>query len=316
MLSRVADSVYWMARYVERAENIARYIDVNLQLNLDLPDDSPQQWMSLVSTTGDHAEFSARFGQATRENVIEFLTFDRKNPNSIVCCLKAARENARSVREIISSEMWIQLNTFYLRLMAEDARQRALESPDEFFSAIRTDSHLFWGMAEGTMSHNEAWHFARLGGMLERADKATRILDVKYFMLSPDAAHVSTIDDIQWSAVLKSCSGFEMYRKRHGRIVPEHVVEFLLLDREFPRSVHFSISAADASLHAVTGTPAGSFNAKSEQQLGQMRAELAYAHVTDILRDGLHEFIDEVKACLNRVTEEIHAQFFAPPVAA
>ncbi len=314
MLSRVADSIYWMARQVERAESVARFIDVNLQLNIDMPEESPTQWESLIYTTGDHEEFFKRHKTANRETVIEFLTFDRQNTNSILSCVRFARENCRSVREIVSSEMWFQLNTFYLMLMASDARQRAMESPDEFFNAIRTASHLFNGLTYGTMSHGEAWHFARMGAMLERADKATRILDVKYYLLLPESTDVgSTIDDIQWSAVLKSCSGFEMYRKRHHRILPDRVVDFLLLDREFPRAVHHCVQKADESLHAITGTAAGSFRNPVEKQLGQLRAELAYAQVNEVLKDGLHEFLDALQTQLNLIGDGIFETFFSRP---
>src|SRR5262249_3263760 len=215
MLSRVADSIYWMSRYIERAENVARFVEVNLQLMLDLPVASTgEQWEALVTTTGDHAEFRSRYDTPSPQNVIQFLAFDADNPNAILSCLHAARENARMVREVITSTMWEQLNTFYL-LVREAARGRALESPHDFFSQVRMASHLFTGVTDATMSHNEAWHFCRLGRKLERADKTTRILDVKYFLLLPAATDVGTpVDDIQWAAVLRSASALAMYRKR------------------------------------------------------------------------------------------------------
>src|SRR6186997_204927 len=168
MLARVAESIYWMSRYVERAENVARFIEVNLNLMLDLPVGSEQQWQPLVATTGDAAEFAKRYGTATQRNVIQFLMFDPENGNSIRSCLRAARENARSVREIISSEMWEQLNEFYLMVHSE----RSLPEPEhllEAFRQIRLGCHLFQGITDATMTHNEAWHFLRLGRKLERA---------------------------------------------------------------------------------------------------------------------------------------------------
>jgi len=165
MLSRVADSLYWMSRYIERAENVARFIDVNLNLMLDLPAGATEQWAPLVITTGDDALFAEQYGKATRENVIQFLTFARENPNSIISCLRAARENARSVREIISSEMWEQVNTFYLMVTDLSAAVRVKEAPYEFFREIKMASHLFEGLANATMSHGEGWHFCRLGQM-------------------------------------------------------------------------------------------------------------------------------------------------------
>lgn len=313
MLSRVADSIFWMSRYIERAENVARFIDVNCHMILDLPVGSAEQWEPLIITSGDQERFAAGYGTAaTQENVIRFLAFDAGNPNSIVSCLRAARENARSVREIISSEMWEQVNTFYLMATAPGAARRAGEAPHEFFTEIKSASHLFTGLTETTMSHGEAWHFCRLGRLLERADKTTRLLDVKYFILLPRHTDVgSPFDDIQWSAVLRSASAFEMYRKRHGRIAPDRIVEFLLLDREFPRAVHSCLNIAEESLHATSGTPVGTFRNPAEQRLGQLRSELGYARVEDILEHGLHEFLDGLQVKLNAVGDAIFETFFA-----
>src|ERR1700736_3689781 len=269
MLARVDDSIYWMSRYVERAENVARFIEVNLNLMLDLPVGSAQQWQPLVDTTGDAAEFAKRYGTATQHDVIDFLTFDQENVNSIHSCLRAARENARSVREIISSEMWEQLNEFYLMLNSAAADAGSRTDPQDLFASVKQAGHLFTGVTDATMTHNEGWHFCRLGRILERADKTSRILDVKYFLLLPTAADVGTTsDDIQWAAVLRSASAFEMYRKCYSRISPDRVVEFLLLDGEFPRAIRYCVSRADRSLHAVTGTPIGTFACASEQRMG------------------------------------------------
>src|SRR5258706_5034499 len=168
MLARVADSIYWMSRYVERAENVARFIEVNLNLMLDLPVGSAQQWQPLVATTGDAAAFAKRYGTATQRNVIQFLTFDQENVNSIRSCLRTARENARSVREVISSEMWEQVNEFYLMITSDAARSGSLADPHELFAAVKTSSQLFAAVADATMSHNDGWHFCRLGRELER----------------------------------------------------------------------------------------------------------------------------------------------------
>ena len=313
MLSRVADSIYWMSRYVERAENVARFVGVNLQLMLDSPSGQDQQWAPLVATTGDHDNFEKRYRAATQENVIRFLAFDPENPNSILSCLCAARENARSVREIISSEMWLQLNKFYL--MVNDAANsgNGKASPYEFFNDVKDASHLFNGVTESTMTHGEAWHFGpMLGRMLERADKTSRILDVKYFILLRSVEDIGTpFDDIQWAAVLRSASAFEMYRKRHGRISPKRVVEFLLLDREFPRAVQFCLLAARESLHAISGTPPGTFRHTPERLLGQLCSDLSYASVDEVVNQGLHEYLDELQTKMNQVGAGIHETFFA-----
>ncbi len=312
MLSRVADSVYWMSRYVERAENVARFVDVNFQLMLDAPAGRDQQWEPLVATTGDHAEFIKRRGTATEENVIKFLTFDSENPNSILSCLRAARENGRSVREIISSEMWLQLNRFYLIVKSAAESPGGLENPQEFFEAVRQASRLFTGITDATMTHGEAWHFSRLGRMLERADKTSRILDVKYFLLLRSADEVGTpFDAIQWAALLRSASAFEMYRKRHGRISPEGVADFLMLDREFPRAIQFCLVEARDSLHAISGTPLGTFRHPPEKLLGQLCSDLSFTTVDEIVKQGLHEYVDDLQTKMNQVSDGIFETFFA-----
>jgi uncharacterized alpha-E superfamily protein len=317
MLSRVADSIYWMSRYIERAENVARFIDVNLHLMLDVPVGAAEQWEPLVQTTGDVKMFEERYGKPTKENVVAFLTFDPDNPNSIVSCLRVARENARTVREIISSEMWEQANKFYLMVREAANDDRVTEEPHAFFTEIKMASHLFVGITDVTMSHGEGWHFGRVGRLLERADKTSRILDVKYFILLPSVTDVgSPFDDIQWAAVLKSASAFEMYRKRFGRLTPDRVADFLILDREFPRAMHYCVVKAEESLHAISGAALGTFQNVAEQRLGRVRSELGYAQIQEIISGGLHEFLDAFQAKLNRVGDAIHETFFAlRPVA-
>ena len=311
MLSRVAEAVYWMNRYIERAENVARFIDVNLQLTLDAAADGAQ-WQPLVDTTGDRLLFAERYETATREHVVEFLTFDTENPNSILSCLNQAHDNARSVREVISSEMWEQLHRFYLMLRQAVRQRQVMQAPHALFAEIKSASQLFMGVTDATMSHGEGWHFGRLGQLLERADKTSRMLDVKYFLLLPSVDAVgSPIDDIQWAAVLKSASAFEMYRKRFGRIAPDRVAEFLVLDREFPRAMQHCVMNAEDSLHAVTGSSTGTFSNPAEQRLGRVRAELSYSPIQEIMTSGLHEFLDTFQLKLNQVDNAIDETFFA-----
>jgi uncharacterized alpha-E superfamily protein len=300
-----------MGRYIERAENVARFLDVNHNLMLDLPHDYADQWQPIVDTTGDRDLFQERYGAATRENVVRFLAFDPEYANSIYSCVLAARENARSVRDTISSEMWQQINSLYLMITAESRNLAPADLPG-FCDQVRMGCHLIHGILHVTMSHNDAWQFIRLGCQLERADKTTRLLDVKYFILLPSLSDVGTpYDDVQWTAVLKSVSGFEMYRKRYGRISPERIAEFLLLDREFPRALRFCISLADRSLHLVTGTPVGTYSCPSEQRIGLLRSELDFANVESVLAGGLHEFCDAVQTKMNTVDEYIGSDFFA-----
>ena len=311
MLSRVAESLFWMSRYVERAENVARFVDVNLNLMLEVTS-AKQQWLPLVATTGDHEMFEKKYGQPTQESVIRFLTLDEENPNSILSCLRAARENARSTREITSSEMWEQLNTFYLFVAETAARADSIADLHSFFARIKDGSHTFCGITDATMTHGEAWHFMRMGRMIERADKTSRILDVKYFILLRSAHEVgSPIDEIQWAAVLRSASAFEMYRKRHGRISPKNIVQFLMLDNEFPRAFRFCLNRARNSLHAISGTPLGQGYSEPERLLERLCADLGHIGVEEIIAGGIHEFIDNLQVNLNEVGTGIYETFLA-----
>ena len=314
MLSRVADSLYWLARYMERVENIARFVDVNLHLTLDLPGGVVAQWDPLVTITGDHESFSERYGAATEENVIQFLTFDPDYANSIYCCVRDARENARSIREVISSEMWEQVNQFHLFLKDSAGRSMAGDEPHEFFTEVKEYCQLFLGLTETTMSHGEGWHFARLGRVIERADKTSRLLDVKYFILLPRVEYVGTpYDNIQWMAVLKSASAFEMYRKKYQRINPHHVAEFLIFDLEFPRAMRYCLVKAEESLHAITGNPWGTANNAAERSLGRLRAELDYSNIKEVIDSGMHGYLDSFQAKLNSVGGAVFETFFALP---
>jgi len=315
MLSRVADSIFWMSRYIERAENVARFIDVNLQLAMDVGVEGVRavdQWAPLVVTTGDDELFRELYGEPDRQKAIEFLTFDQRNPNSILSCLRLARENARTVREMISSSMWEELNKYFLMVRSAKSNPNIWDSAYEFFNEVKLASHLLEGITVATMSHGEAWHFARMGRLLERADKTSRILDVKYYVLLPAVSEVGTpLDTVQWSALLESASALEMYRKRFGRILPVQVADFLILDREFPRAIHFCLLKAEESLLSITGGQRGHFRTVPEKRLGRLRSQLDYTQIGEIIEQGLHEFIDTFQVQLNEAGEAIQETFFA-----
>lgn len=312
MLSRVADSIYWMARYVERAENLARYIDVTMNMQLDQTVFSESGWEPLVLTTGDVEYFEEHYPGPEAEHVIQFLAFDREYPNSIIASLQRARENARTVREAISSEAWEQLNTFYHFVKSAAATAKTPDQLADFFQSVKDHSHLFNGIVDATMTRNKGWHFANMGRLLERADKTSRLLDVKYFLLLPTIQDVgTTIDDLQWSSLLRSVSGFEMYRKRYHAITVHRVVEFLILDDQFPRAIRFCIDNADISLHQISGSPVGTFRNAAEQQMGRLKSKLAFMDVDSIINGGMHEFIDGFQDDANSVSAAIHDTFFA-----
>jgi uncharacterized alpha-E superfamily protein len=312
MLSRAADAVYWTSRYIERAENIARIIDINHQLTIDPAGNATEQWEPIVSISGDRSRFYERYTEPSRANVIHFFTFDGENPNSILSCLRAARENARTVREIISSEMWEQINRSYLMVMDAQRREATTDSPWYFFQDIRLAGRLFEGVTAATLSHGEAYHFIGLGRMLERADKITRLLDLKYFVLLPSLGDIGTaFDDSQWMVILRSANAFEMYRKRYGRVSPTQIVEFLLLDRKFPRSLHFCALKALESLRAITGSSPGTFTNRAEQRLGILASELDYKGVDEVFETGLHQYLDGMQSRLNEIGDNIFEAFFA-----
>lgn len=311
MLSREAESVYWMNRYIERAENIARLLDVNLRLQLDSAAPADQQWQPLVLIMADRAEFEARYTGYSRENVFRFLAFDASYGNSMLTCLRAARENARSIREVISSEMWEQVNMFYLMVSEAAQSDDVMNTPGTFLAQVRMASHQFLGVTEATMPHGEAWQFARLGTLIERADKTTRILDVKYFILMPDEQDIgTTADQVQWAAVLRSASAWEAYLKHSHEIEPVRVAEFLLLNREFPRSVQHCLSAADYALHAISLTPQGAFTNDAERHLGLLRSELSFADIQEIVAEGLHQYLDGVQARINTMADAVRLRYF------
>jgi uncharacterized alpha-E superfamily protein len=313
MLSRVADAVFWMSRYIERAENVARFIDVNQAISLGGRIGSADQWAPLIYASGDQETFQKLYGEISRRNVLRFLIFDRQNPNSILSCVAGARENARTIRDILSTAMWEAVNRFYLRVReAIPDERRVLDQPHDLLERVKRSSHQVIGVTEATFSNGEAWHFGSVGRFLERADKTSRILDVKYFTLLPDALQVgSTLDIVQWSALLESTSALHMYRKKFGRIAPTSVVEFLILDRHFPRSMRFCLSETEQCLHSITGTPSGMFSNRAEQLLGLLNSRLNYTGVKDIVAGGLHEFIDEAQGRINEIGNEISREFFA-----
>ncbi|MBE9032232.1 alpha-E domain-containing protein [filamentous cyanobacterium LEGE 11480] len=318
MLSRVAESIYWMNRYIERAENIARFIEVNLNLLLDAPEGLDQQWEPIIATTGDREWFAEHYGEATEENVMYFLSFDKKYRSSILSCVTSARENARSIREIISSEMWEELNTFYF--MVKDAAARGTEVDwATFFAEVKQASHLFDGLTHATMSHNEAWNFGRLGRYIERADKITRILDVKYFLLLPSPGYVgSALDELQWTALLRSASAYEMYRKSHRqhRLDPQAIAGFLLLDRQFPRSAYFCIQEAERSLYDIMGNTVGAWTNPAERNFSKLRTDLNYVVIEEVIEDGLHEFLARLQQRIDQLDDLIFATFFELEAAA
>ena len=321
MLSRVAESVYWMNRQIERAENVARSVETALDLALEGTISHGRLWNALVCAFGDEADFWERHAAADQASVISFLAFDPANANSIASCLHAARENARTVRDMISSPMWEEINKVHLYVQSAAQRYGGWLHPREFLDELKRSSQLITGVADATMSHGEGWHFGRLGRLVERADKTSRVLDVEhYFQPAAFAAKNGVVagelpgaDAVQWSAVLESASALEMYRKQYGAVSRRNVAEFLVFDRFFPRAMHFCLIKAEESLLAITGGSKGAYTNPAEQQLGRLRAKLDYGAIDEVLAGagGLHGFVDGFQQRLNRASEAIHDTFFA-----
>lgn len=311
MLSREADACFWIGRYVERAEATARMLDVHYHAALEgVP--GMLEWESVLAIADCSAAFHARHRQISDRNIISFFVFDTDNPGSILSSLTYARENARSIRDMVASEIWECLNQAYLDLKEWDIDRALAGTPHALFTKIKNDAHLFHGITYRTQLLNETRDWLRVGTFLERADQTTRLLDVKYHDLLPatragkpeiGGLGVGGPADIHgWIAILRSVSAFEMYRKTHrDGIHPAGVVDFLILNPIFPASVRYSIGQAEEALRRVSGTSATSpATCEPERLIGRLRGELNYAQAEEIILAGLHEYLQSVQ---KRVSE-------------
>ena len=321
MLSRVANSLYWMSRYIERSENVARLLDVNLQLMLDFADFNDDQlrehWLPILCSAGDEETFFKLYKNVDSESVTEFLTFREENPNSILSCLFTARENARQVRDQISLEMFEALNECYLFLKSKNAREVWRSGAHEFFEQIKKYSHLFQGLTDSTFTRNEGYEFINLGKFLERADKTTRILDIKYHILLPSIADVGgAVDAAQWQAILRSTSALEAYRKFHVEdILPSKVAEFLIFSTTFPRSIRYCMQCLDTELHRLSGNERREYRNPEERAFGKLLADLNFITIEDIQKNGLHEFLKSVQTTLDHLDDHVYQEYmYHPPV--
>lgn len=312
MLGRVANTIYWMNRYLERAENYARFMDVNFNLSLELSPNEEQQWKPLVVITGDWPLYESLHEKVEKTKVIHFMAFEAENPNSIYNCIVNARENARAIRTEITKEVWEQINALYY-LVKETSKQKRFNNGDvrHFFHAIKNGCQLLYGMYDATISRNEGWDFAKLGQLLERADKTSRVLDVKYHLLLGSAKQVgSSLDLIQWTALLKSVSAYDMYRKKYGKLTSSTIAEFLILDTDFPRSILNCLIRAELSIVRLSGSSFGYSNT-AQKQLGFLKAQLEYTDINDIIEKGMHEYLDDIQGKLNDISTAIYDAFFS-----
>lgn len=300
-----------MNRYLERAENYARFMDVNYNLSLELPPNEEEQWKPLVVITGDWPMYESLHEKAEKDKVIYFMAFEEENPNSIYNCIVNARENARAVRTEITKEVWEQINAlYYLVKNGSEKKKRSDADLRQFFTEIKNGCQLLYGMYDATISRNEGWNFAKLGQFLERADKTSRVLDAKYYLLLNSPNRVgSTLDLIQWAALLKSVSAYDMYRKKYGKLTSSSIAEFLILDRDFPRSILNCLIRAEQSLITLSGSSFG-FNNTAQKQLGALKSQLEYTDIDDIIIQGIHEYLDGIQLKLNGISSAIYEAFF------
>lgn len=311
MLSREADAMFWMGRYIERAEATARIVDVQYHSELEgaFPlfqgggVDANGLWGPILAISGDAERFAKFYtdGQLER-SVLDFFAFAPSNPNSIVNCVKKGRDNARGVREMISSEMYESLNMFYLEVTKWDVDKTLDSSPHGFFSQVKNSAHLFQGITQRTMPTDEPRAFLECGMYLERAEKTARILDVKYHILEQPHDVSGPLDQHQWTAVLKSVGAFEAFRKAHRfGITPDKVVSFLVLNPTFPASICHAVMNAQRALHRIRSTEDELPANRAERLIGRLRADLSYLTTEEILAMDLHEFLDQVQIRCNEI---------------
>ena len=316
MLSRTADHLFWMARYTERAENTARMLDVNVQTSM-LPqsaENAEHGWRAMLGISELQSAFDHQYGILTKKDVLDFMVRDPMNPSSIASCLKEARENARAVRGTLTTEVWETQNATWLEVQEKLASGMLEQDPGQFFEWVKFRSHLSRGVTLGTMLKDEAVHFIRLGTFLERADNTARILDVKFHSINEvERNHqVMQRDFYYWGALLRSVSGFEIYRKVYRDVItPERVAELLMLRGDMPRSLLACMDEVVANLAEVRND----VSADTERLAGKLHAELKFAKIEDILAAGLHdtltEFLERIFELGNRISRD-----FLVPLAA
>ncbi len=312
MLSRTADNLYWMNRYVERAENMARILDVSHRMH-QLPHSGGDgiEWEPALIISGQRPSYVERYDEVTPGNVIAFMALDPANPSSIYSTLHAARENARAERFVLPTEMFESLNQTWLEMQSLTYSRLVEWGFREFFEWVKERSHQFRGTTVGTMLHTNAFHFTRLGTFIERADNTARLLDVKYHVLMPDEDKLDeAVDYYQWGAVLRAMSAIKAYRMTYrDTIKPRQVVELLVLREEFPRSLHHCYKVVSDLLEEMAG------GHECTRLAGEMYSRMHYGRVQDITRRGLHRFLTEFINRNAAISMEMARTFYLVPEA-
>ncbi|HWK48113.1 MAG TPA: alpha-E domain-containing protein [Stellaceae bacterium] len=313
LLARYAEAIFWLARFMERAENLARILDVNETFSRDSR--GGQNWLSIVQLNADEKRFFEKHPLATAEAVLRFYVIDMENPTSIAASIRNARENARTLRPLISTEMWTQINVFYNRLRGLTPTDLASGGLTKLFASIKESCQTHTGITEGTFYRDEGWYFYQLGRYIERADQATRLVDIKYHLLLPRNQDIgSAIDVSQWNTLLRSAAGYHAFRRIHSSgITPARVAGFLLFNQRFPRSVTLCVREVDQLLTEMKSRYALRGGNDVAEQIDELRAVLSSHTVEQILAAGLHQFIDLVQIHMARITTLLGVAFFGHP---
>lgn len=316
MLSRVADSLYWMSRYIERAENNARLMNVSLQMLLDgeavIGRKLMRYWRAVLLATASDELFGKTHPEGDAGQIAEFLTSSLLNPDSIVSCIASARENARMIRDQISEEMWNELNDLYLFLKSPRARDGLRRAPQDVYDQIIAKSMLFQGITDNTLARGEGWQFIQLGKLLERADKTSRFIDIKHH--SQVAGDTPTLDALQWTSILRACSALGSYRSQFGSVIrTEDVLHVLIFSMSFPRSIRFALWSLDRILHDLSGSQTGDFTNNAEKRTGSLLARLNFSSVDDVISEGIHRYIDQLQQELNLIGQGVFETYVLLP---
>jgi uncharacterized alpha-E superfamily protein len=274
-----------------------------------------EQWGLLLEATHDRETFDKLYPEETEDKIIYFITFDPQNPNSIYNILGNARENARTVKETLPKEIWEHLNSFYLSFKQFSTNKKLdFEELPKFYENIKQQCQLFAGMIDGTLLRDEAYYFANMGKFLERADKTSRFLDIGYFNFKSvsDIKTVNPQDLLVWSAVLKSVSAFNMYRQQYKSLRQENIIEFLIKDRDFPRAICHSIKKAEYAIYRISGTrPQDSYSNQAEKAITQLKHEIDFTETNEIIKYGLHKYLNDFQVKNNIIDQEIFKVYFA-----
>ena len=308
MLSRIADSLFWIGRYMERADNTARILDVNYHMLLEQPPDTYKlRWDPLIAITGEKHRFYQLHEAANPNTVLEYLGFSEDNPNSISQCVALVRENARAIRDRISREVWEDINTMYHKVnrMRDEG-----EGLSRFCDQVRRAGHRFHGVCDVTLPRDEGWHFLQAGRALERAEMTTRILDVHYHQLMEGDSILNEARSHAWMAVLKSVAAYEFYKRQCTQIEPHRVAELLLLDARHPRSVRFNLGTLQTSLYSIGGSVPGTYGNEAERLTGRAHERLTYDSIDEIFAGGLHNYLNELQATCRNIGDQIMGTYF------